>query len=120
VKAVILRRDGGCALRGGPHGPCWGPVDAHHRRLLGQGGSAAPESHRASNGIAACRGHHDWIHRSRLKAEGLGLIVSRYRDPTAIPVSLDGGRSRKWLTDDGDYADREPEPEGGHGPGDAA
>lgn len=118
VKATILRRDGGCVLRGGPHGPCWGPVDAHHRRLLGQGGSSAPESHRASNGIAVCRGHHDFLHRFRLQAEGLGLIVSRYRNPAEVPVSFDGGRTRKWLTDDGDYAAHAPEPE--DGPGDVA
>jgi len=111
VKAAILRRDGGCFLRGGAYGPCWGPVVAHHRRLSGQGGSTAPESHKASNGISLCNGghHNGWVHRFRLKAAALGLIVSRWSDPAAMPVRKHEGGEEIWLTDDGNYADHPPE-----------
>jgi hypothetical protein len=118
VKAVILRREGGCFLRGvlppGKYFACWGPIDAHHRHLSGSGGSTAPGQHRPSNGVALCRGHHDgYVHQFRLKAEALGLIVSRFRNPALVPVRFREGGSELWLTDDGNYADHPPEPEDG-------
>jgi hypothetical protein len=94
VKALISQRDEGCVLRGNADwGSCWGPVDAHHRRLIGSGGSTAPETHTASNGISLCRGHHDAIHRNRARAQAFGLIISRYWHPRRAPVSFDNGRT---------------------------
>jgi hypothetical protein len=94
VKALISMRDVGCVLRGNAAwGACWGPVDAHHRRLIGSGGSAAPETHTASNGISLCRGHHDAVHRCRARAQAFGLIISRYWHPRRAPVSFDNGRT---------------------------
>jgi hypothetical protein len=103
VKALIGRRDGGCVLRGNADwGSCWGPVDAHHRRLIGSGGSTAPETNRASNGIELCRGHHGHVHHYRLRSEPFGLIISRYRDPEKALISFDNGRTWWGLTNRGD------------------
>jgi hypothetical protein len=114
VKALIKERDEGCVLRGvAEWGPCLGPVDAHHRRLIGSGGSTAPETHRASNGIQLCRGHHDAVHRQRLKAEGYGLIISRYARPAEVPLRILPDGVPQWLDDDGNCLDHAPEPEDG-------
>jgi len=102
VKALIRLRDGGCVLRGNAAwGDCWGPVDAHHRRLIGSGGSTAPETHAAPNGIELCRGHHDYVHRYRLRSEAFGLIISRYRNPEKALISFDNGRAWWGLTSGG-------------------
>jgi hypothetical protein len=114
VKALIKERDEGCVLRGVEEwGLCLGPVDAHHRRLIGSGGSTAPETHRASNGIQLCRGHHDAVHRQRLKAEGYGLIISRYARPAEAPLRILPDGVAQWLDDDGNYLDHPPGPEDG-------
>jgi hypothetical protein len=114
VKALIKERDGGCVLRGvAEWGPCLGPVDAHHRRLIGAGGSTAPETHRASNGIQLCRGHHGLVHHYRLKAEGFGLIVSRYKLPAEVPLRILPDGVPQWLDDAGNYLDHAPGPEAG-------
>lgn len=111
VEAVILRRDyarfGGCVLAG--WGDCWGLLVAHHRQLVGMGGTSLPGTHVPSNGLGACQGHHDWAHNNSLAARQYGLIVSRGRvHPSRARLSVDKGETWMWLTDDGGIRDRPP------------
>jgi hypothetical protein len=71
----------------------------HHRRLKGSGGSQAPETQRASNGLAVCQPCHTYIHGHPLWAFDEGFLVSQYRLPVEMPVRWRGGGKR--LLDDG-------------------
>jgi hypothetical protein len=100
---------GGCVLL--PRGGCQGGLELHHRRLRGMGGTVAGGSHDAANGVALCAYHHSWAHRYPWRAERLGLIVSRYREPAEVPLELDGRGTRLWLSADGRYRYRQAEAE---------
>jgi hypothetical protein len=121
VKKIILFRpiqygDGrACELWAWDCQPCWGPVDAHHRKATGMGGSTADGMHVASNGIAACRGHHSRVHHWVERARKSGLIVLRnsLAVPALVPVRFSPAAQPVLLTDAGGY-DLHTEPgEGG-------
>lgn len=98
-----------CELQGQFGVECWGWIEAHHRVGKGMGGCIDPALHVAANGLAVCQAHHSWVHRNVLKCQPLGLILLRGTNFYAAPVSFDGGRTRRWLTDAGAYKSRNPQ-----------
>lgn len=72
-------------------------TDAHHRRLVSEGGPDV-----ASNLAALCRGCHDWCHMNRRLAESGGWIVGNNRWATRALTLWDG--SMVTLDDDAGYA----------------
>lgn len=65
-------------------------------------------THSAANGVWLCPTDHAWVHANPLLARQSGFIVSRYADPSEVPINhvLFG-----WvrLTTDGAW-DAAPEP----------
>jgi hypothetical protein len=111
VHDEIFARDGGCILRGWGDAPvlCGGGLTAHHRDLIGMGGTSDPRVHVAANGICLCWHHHDYAHLYRLWARGLGLICDHGDKFLAEPVLLDG-RAAVWLGLHGGYLYDDPNP----------
>ena len=110
VRAVLLARAGGvCELAGWDVVECLGPLDTHHRQPVNMGGTTDPGVHVPSNGVVPCRAHHGYVHRHPLLSKGLGLIIPRgVQRPAVTSVSFDGGKTRRYLRDDGRYARRAP------------
>jgi len=73
-------------------------LDAHHRKLVSQGGPDA-----AVNLAALCRACHDWCHRWPLKAQAAGWIVPSFADPASRAMLLWNGRL-VLLGEDGSYS----------------
>jgi hypothetical protein len=100
VHDAIVGRDRSCVLLAWswPAGPvdCLGSLQAHHRELVGMGGTSDPRKHVAANGLGVCLSHHDWAHHNRIPAGHFGLIVDKGRDFRATPMSFDGGLTW-WL-----------------------
>ena len=113
VRDEIFARDGGCVLRGWADAPipCGGGLTAHHRDLVGMGGTSNPGVHVAANGVCLCWHQHDYAHLWRLWARGLGLICDHGDSFLAEPVLLDG-RTPVWLGLHGSYLYDNPSPEG--------
>ena len=64
-----------------------GPVEqAHHRRPRAAGGSKAPDTDLASNGLGICRRCHDMVESRRELALDRGWLVRQGHDPAAVPV----------------------------------
>jgi hypothetical protein len=114
ISALIKQRPviylGGhhCELRDFASVECWGRIEAHHRVGKGMGGCTDPALHVAANGLAVCQAHHTWIHNNIERCRPLGLALLRGTNFYAVPVSFDGGRTRRWLTDAGAYKSRNP------------
>lgn len=69
VRADALARDMGCRAGAILDVRCGGPLDVHHIRRRGQGGTDTLD-----NLITACRSCHDWIHAHPERARELGLL----------------------------------------------
>lgn len=80
------------------------PLSTHHRRNRGMGGSRWPGINLPSNLLTLCgsgtTGCHGWVTDHPREAMAAGLVVSKFADPTAMPVYT----WRGWvqLTDDGE------------------
>lgn len=65
-------------------------LTTHHRIPRGMGGTKDPRINHPSNLLTLCgsgtTGCHGWAESHRLEAVKDGLIVSRYADPTLVPV----------------------------------
>jgi hypothetical protein len=72
----------------------------HHRRPRGAGGSKAPDTNTAANGIALCTECHTWVESNRTKALEVGWLVRQGHDPASVPMVRFGS---DWvlLNDDG-------------------
>lgn len=68
------------------------PVDIHHRRPRGAGGSKDPLTNTAANGVLLCRCCHMDIESYRETALSNGWIVRQGRDPREVPVLYRGNR----------------------------
>ena len=84
----------------------------HHRQFRnGQPDMHAPQNlllvHGADN-VSAC---HGAIHADKTAAMEKGWAITRHGDvdPLDVPVLIDGGARRVWLTADGRYSDSPPE-----------
>lgn len=73
-------RDGGCLLHIDlpklstpgdelPPAMCWGPLDPHHIKPRGRGGTDELD-----NLATLCRLHHDWVHAHPRAARNLDLL----------------------------------------------
>jgi hypothetical protein len=120
IKMGIFDRDRGqCVLQGwegcGWEG-CWGTLAAHHRQLVGMGGTSEPRVHVMSAGVVACEGHHVyWVHRHVLAAKVYGLIVPRANGGRPVSrerITFDRGVTWWLLTDDGRRIPWAPRPGG--------
>lgn len=75
-----------------------GPLQAHHRQLLSQGGPDA-----LSNLASLCRDCHEWAHAHPRDAQLGGWIVPSWADPASRALLLWDGRM-VLLGDDGGYS----------------
>jgi hypothetical protein len=84
---------------------CRGMGHCHHRCRKGMGGSSRGALGLASNGIAVCAAHHDWIHfQQPRRARDLGLLLpTSTPDPAGVRVSMDGGLTWMVLDNAGGY-----------------
>lgn len=75
------------------------PVDAHHRRPRGAGGSKADDTNTAANGILICRDCHSMVEARREFALDRGWLVRQGQSPAGVPLVYQGD----WalLGDDG-------------------
>lgn len=63
------------------------PLQAHHRRPRGSGGTKRMSSRLAANGLMACLWCHDFLERGeRGQARELGFIVSQNAEPATVRV----------------------------------
>lgn len=95
TKDAVLKRDEGKCVR------CLRPaVDAHHRRPRGSGGSSRPEiAFGMTNLVSLCRSCHTFIESHRAEALQAGWLVSKWADPSTVPIKTSRGVIR--LTDHG-------------------
>jgi hypothetical protein len=87
ARTLTLRRDSTsdgipvCALAGwriARRVPCVRQLHAHHRMLIGMGGTSRPDRDWLPRLITLCGAHHDWAHhQERRAAEHAGVIVRR-------------------------------------------
>jgi len=103
ARKIITARDPFCVLAAWPGCParCAGPLDPHHRDLIGMAGTVHPAKHHPANGLRLCRAHHDWVHGQRILARHLGLIVDRGENFRTRRMSFDGGRTWWQFRGDG-------------------
>lgn len=106
-RQLRARFAGLCAVCGLPLPPFgW---TGQHRRARGAGGSTAPDTASAANGVAVhelpC---HRWIEGNPTAALPLGLRVPQGTDPATVPVQLYDGR-RVWLDHSGGYSENPPD-----------
>lgn len=89
----------GKALGGGEH------VSVHHRQPRGMGGTHNAQVNSLSNLMALCgsgtTGCHGWIEMNRAIALEEGWLVSKWGDPSTIPVNVKG--TKVYLTEEGGY-----------------
>ena len=69
IRADVLARDMGCRGQAILDVRCGGPVDVHHIRRRGQGGTDELD-----NLIALCRSCHAWVHDHPDRARAIGLL----------------------------------------------
>lgn len=55
----------------------------HHRRSRSIRDTLV---HSPCNGVSLCKTCHDWVHTHPFEARLSGFIVSRYKDPSAVPI----------------------------------
>jgi hypothetical protein len=93
---ITARAKGGCEICFFSH-----PDQIHHRRPRGAGGSKAPDTNLASNGIAICAACHRMVESNRELAFTNGWLVRQGHDPATVPVLRHGS---EWvqLNNDGD------------------
>jgi 5-methylcytosine-specific restriction protein A len=86
VRRIVEERSGGLCEG------CWfHPAEQiHHRRPRGMGGSKAPDTNTASNGLALCFPCHAWTESKRESAEQFGWLVPQGKSPAEVPVLRHG------------------------------
>ena len=91
---VTLRANGFCEVCGVNE-----PVQLHHRRPRGMGGSKADDTNTAPNALAVCESCHRGIESDRDDALKFGWLVRQGANPAEVPVFRRG----QWvvLTDSG-------------------
>lgn len=95
VRDIITHRSGGdCEICEAARA-----ADIHHRRPRNSGGTRRPETNRASNGLALCRGCHQLVESYRNVATKLGWLVPQRFEPADCPVLYRG--EWRFLTDAG-------------------
>jgi len=122
IELAVMERDShSCIVCGlpvaGTRGYHW---SIHHRQPRGMGGTKNRHINLPSNLVVVC-GHgtygcHGRIERERARSYDVGYLVRRPAMPAREPILItnptfpDG--TWMWLTDDGEYADFEPELKG--------
>lgn len=66
------------------------PVDAHHRRPRGKGGTRRSDTNAPSNGLMICRPCHDIVESRRDFARERGWLVPQSFDPSDVPLIYQG------------------------------
>lgn len=99
VRDLVYVRDGfACCLCGATY-----PLNLHHRRTAGMGGTRRPESHAGANLMVLCgsgsTGCHGWVTENPDLARQRGYVVRQHANPADVPVIVHGVWS--WLCDDG-------------------
>jgi len=74
-----------------------GRCQRHHRKLRSQGGLD-----QAANLVVICANCHNMIHNNDTWSRAHGWIVSAYRNPASVPITLHDDR-RVRLTNTGGY-----------------
>jgi hypothetical protein len=101
VRELIARRaDGNCEVCGAPAQV----TQQHHRRPRGSGGSKAPDTNLASNGLSVHPGCHNWIEGHREEALHFGYLVRQGHNPAEVPVWI--GWRWVYLTENGGMEDK--------------
>lgn len=96
VRRLVLSRDQGCCVRCGrqvydPDGDVlYGMYSLQHRRARGMGGTRSRVSDSPANLVTLCgsgtTGCHGWVESHRAEARLYGWAVSRWQDPTVVPM----------------------------------
>ncbi len=73
VKEAVFRRDGGCILRDGRWGPCYGILTVHHLKKASQGGA-----YDEANLVALCARHNGKVEDEPTMAHAMGLVVKSW------------------------------------------
>lgn len=100
-RAMVMHRAAGRCEVGMSPGCATSLPEWHHRQSRRMG------DHRPSNGLAACRACHSWIHANPGESIRLGWIVPTWEDPAGVLalVLLRGQYPPEWarLTVGGTY-----------------
>lgn len=103
TRKLVRKRDGNRCILCGQNGSRYGiPIDLHHRRPRGLGGSQRPDTNQPQNLILLDRICHEWVERNREAALYAGLLVPQWADPALVSLRIAPGR---WvlLTPAGTY-----------------
>lgn len=73
IREQVFERDGGCVMRDGRWGKCFGEPTFHHLLKASQGGKYTVE-----NGICLCVGHNCKVEDEPAAAYALGLVVKSW------------------------------------------
>ena len=108
VAAVLERSGYRCEVCGKPLGEERGmDYSIHHRRARGLGGTRWFGTNLPSNLLvvdgSGTTGCHGWIESHRAEAMASGWLVSRYKDPSLVPVEIEG--RLVWLTNNATYGE---------------
>lgn len=95
VRAAVLARAAGWCERCGAAEP----VEVHHRRPRGMGGSKAADTNSAANALALCGECHRVVESDRDDATQFGWLIRQGVQPASVPVLRRGQWCR--LTDSG-------------------
>jgi 5-methylcytosine-specific restriction protein A len=77
-RQAVRARDRQRCVRCAGNGTEW-----HHRRSRSV---RDPHTHCTCNGVLLCSTCHRWVHSHPFEARAVGLIVSRYREPSKMQV----------------------------------
>ena len=82
TRRLVLDRDEGCVICGRSDLP----VQIHHRRPRGAGGSKDAATNRPSNLITLCVDDHRWVESNRKISREEGYLVPSWENPATVPV----------------------------------
>ena len=82
TRQLVLDRDEGCVICGRSDLP----VQIHHRRPRGAGGSKDAATNRPPNLITLCADHHRWVESNREISREKGYLVPSWEDPATVRV----------------------------------
>jgi hypothetical protein len=105
-----IQRDAVKERSGGVCEVCRGSAEQiHHRQPRAMGGTRRPGVHMPANLLHVCAACHRHIESHRSAALLNGWLVRQGQDPAVVPVLVDRGSRRVFLTADGRYSDDPPE-----------